>query len=210
MAKKIDQGMIMTALDYCYNKAINGLPGVDTAEELAREYMAGEGNLKSKAESLVRWQIAKTGTSGFLTGLGGIITLPVAIPANITSVLFVQIRMIAGIAVMGGHDVREDKVKTLVYMCLCGSAVTDFLKDVGIHVGSKLTVSAINKISGATITKINQAVGFRLLTKFGQTGAVNLGKAVPLIGGIIGGAVDSFTTNTIGDVAITTFINEPS
>lgn len=63
MAQKIDQGMIMTALDYCYDKAINGLPGVDTAEELAQEYMAGEGNLKSKAESLVRWQIAKAGTS---------------------------------------------------------------------------------------------------------------------------------------------------
>jgi len=210
MAQKIDQGMIMTALDYCYNKAISGLPGFDTAEELAREYMAGEGNLKSKADSLVRWQIAKAGASGFLTGLGGIITMPVAIPANITSVLYVQIRMIAAIAVMGGHDVREDKVKTLVYMCLCGSAVADFLKDVGIHVGSKLTVSAISKISGATIAKINQAVGFRLLTKFGQTGAVNLGKAVPFIGGIIGGAVDSFTTNTIGDVAVITFIAEPS
>lgn len=206
MAEKIDQGMIMTALDYCYNKAVNGLPGVDTAEEIAREYMAGKGNLKSNAESLVRWQIAKAGTSGFITGLGGLITMPIAIPANITSVLYVQIRMVAAIAVMGGHDVREDKVKTLVYMCLCGSAVTDLIKDVGIHVGSKLTVSAINKISGATITKINQAVGFRLFTKFGQTGVVNLGKAVPFVGGIIGGAVDSFTTNTIGDVAITTFI----
>jgi hypothetical protein len=114
--------------------------------------------------------------------------------------------MIAAIAVMGGDDVREDKVKTLVYMCLCGSAVADLVKDVGIHVGSKLTLSAINKISGATITKINQAVGFRLLTKFGQTGAVNLGKAVPFIGGLIGGAVDGLTTNTVGDVAISTFI----
>jgi len=210
MAQKIDQGMIMVALDYCYDKAINGLPGVDTAEELAREYMAGEGNQKSTAESLVRWQIVKAGTSGFLTGLGGIITMPVAIPANITSVLYVQIRMIAAIAVMGGHDLREDKVKTLVYMCLCGSAVADLVKDVGINVGTKLTVSAINKISGTTIAKINQTVGFRLLTKFGQTGAVNLGKAIPFVGGIIGGAVDSFTTYTIGDVAITTFIAEPS
>ena len=196
----------MNALDYCYAKAVDGLPGVDTAEEMAREYLSGVGTLKSKAESLVRWQIAKAGTSGFVTGLGGLITMPVAIPANITSVMYVQIRMIAAIAVMGGHDVREDKVKTLVYMCLCGSAITDLVKDIGIQVGSKLTISAINKISTATITKINQAVGFRLLTKFGQTGVVNLGKAVPFIGGFIGGTVDSITTNTVGDVAIATFI----
>jgi hypothetical protein len=37
------------------------------------------------------------------------------------------------------------------------------------------------------ITKINQKVGFRLLTKFGSKGVINLGKMVPLTGGIIGG-----------------------
>jgi len=132
--------------------------------------------------------------------------LPVAIPANITSVLYVQIRMIAAIAVMGGHDVRNDQVKTLVFMCLCGSAITDIVKDVGIQIGSKLTVTAINKISGATITKINQAVGFRLLTKFGQAGAVNLGKAIPFVGGVIGGTIDSVATKAIGNVSINTFL----
>ncbi len=206
MAYKLNKGMILKALDYGYDKAVNGLPGFETAEELAQDYMIRNGSLQDNAKKLVRWQIAKAGTSGFVTGLGGIITLPVAIPANITSVLYVQIRMIAAIATMGKHDLRNDQVRTLVYMCLCGSAITDLVKDVGIHVGSKLTVTAINKISGATITKINQAVGFRLLTKFGQTGAVNLGKAIPFVGGVIGGTIDSVTTKTIGKVAISTFL----
>ena len=47
---------------------------------------------------------------------------------------------------------------------------------------------------------------FRLVTKFGEKGAINLGKAVPLVGGIIGGSFDSITTNTIGNVARDTFI----
>ena len=38
-------------------------------------------------DNFISWQVAKCGTSGFLTGLGGLITLPVAIPANIASVL---------------------------------------------------------------------------------------------------------------------------
>jgi len=206
MAKKLDQGMVMTALDYGYDWAVNGLPGLETAEELANDYLQLTGPIKNKAQSFVRWQVAKASTSGFITGLGGFITLPVTIPLNIASVLYVQIRMIAAIAYMGKHDVRSDYVKTLVYMCLCGNAMIDIAKGVGINVGSKLTVSAINKITGATLTKINQAVGFRLLTKFGQTGAVNLGKAVPLLGGIIGGAVDGVTTKIIGKVAIKTFL----
>lgn len=210
MADNLNKSVIMKALDYGYDKAVNGLPGMETAEEMAHSYMKGEGTLESQAKDLVMWQIAKASTSGFITGLGGLITLPVAVPANITTVLYVQIRMIAAIAIMGGHDIRSDQVKTLVYMCLCGSALTDLLKDVGIQIGSKLTVTAINKISSVTITKLNQAVGFRLLTKFGQTGAINLGKAVPFVGGIIGGTVDAVATNTVGNVAISTFIEQPA
>lgn len=92
--------------------------------------------------------------------------------------------------------------KALVYACLCGSAITDIVKDVGIQIGTKLTTSAINKISGATLTKINQAVGFRLVTKFGTQGSINLVKAVPFLGGIVGGTVDSVSTNTIEAVKV--------
>ena len=206
LTEKINQGMIIKALDYSYNKAIDGLPGLDTSEELAQNYLIGDGTLEDKAKRLVKWQMAKAGTSGFITGIGGLITMPVAIPANITSVMYVQVRMIASIAVMGGYDIRSDQVKSLVYICLCGSAVTDIVKDVGINVGTKLSITAINKISGATLTKINQAVGFRLLTKFGQTGVINLGKSIPFVGGIIGGTVDGVSTKTIGNIAINTFL----
>lgn len=209
MADKLTHGMIMKILDYCYDKAVNGLPGFGTVEELAENYMKRDGTITSNANKLIDWQIAKASTSGFITGLGGIITLPVAVPANIASVLYVQIRMAAAIAYMGGYDVRSDQVKTFVYLCLCGSAIVDLLKDIGIQIGSKLAVSAINKISGAALTKINQAIGFRLLTKFGQKGIVNLGKAVPFLGGVIGATIDGIATNTIGKTAIKIFLHVP-
>ncbi|WP_252183585.1 hypothetical protein [Rossellomorea vietnamensis] len=37
-----------------------------------------------------------------------------------------------------------------------------------------------------------------MVTKFGEKGVVNLGKAVPLVGGFIGGTVDGIGTNIIG------------
>jgi len=208
MAQKLTQSKIMDALDWGYNKAVNGVPGLDSAQEMSENYLSGDGTLHEKADSLIRWQISKAGTSGFLTGLGGIITMPVTIPANLASVMYVQIRMIAAIAHMGGHDLKNDKVKALIYACLAGNAAKDVLKDIGIVVGTKLTTQAIQNISGKTIVAINQKVGFRLLTKFGEKGAVNLGKAIPLVGGIIGGTVDSVTTNTIGNIARDTFIGK--
>ena len=196
----------MQALDWIYDKAINGVVGFDSARELAENYMRTDCSPIDQANSLIRWQNTKAGTSGFLAGLGGLITIPIALPANMTSVMYIQIRMIAAIAHIGGYDLKNDRVKCLVYACLTGNAAKDILKGVGIVVGMKMTNSAVRSISGKAIVAINQKVGFRLLTKFGEKGVVNLGKAVPLVGGIIGGAIDTVTTNTIGNIARNTFI----
>jgi hypothetical protein len=59
---------------------------------------------------------------------------------------------------------------------------------------------------GGVIKTINKSVGTRLVTKFGSKGIINLGKAVPLVGGLIGGAVDGIGTNTIGITAKKVFV----
>ncbi|MCK8096538.1 EcsC family protein [Pseudoalteromonas sp. 1CM17D] len=208
MSEKISEGKIMQVLEWSYEKAINGVAGLDSASELAQSYTQSDKDRSGQANSLIRWQNTKAGTSGFLSGLGGILTMPVTIPANVASVIFVQMRMIAAIAHIGGHDIRDDRVKALVYACLTGNAAKDILKDIGIVAGTKFTTSAIKKISGETIKIINQKVGFRLVTKFGEKGVINLGKVVPLVGGIIGATFDSVATNTIGNIARDTFIVE--
>lgn len=201
------ENKVTKALDWAYSKAIDKIPGLDSAQMLADEYLKTEGSLVERANRLIRWQNSKAGTSGFLTGLGGVITMPVTIPANVASVMYLQLRMIAAIAIMGGHDVRSDRVKALAYACLAGNGAVDIFKDAGLIVGTKLATNAIKSISGKTIVAINQRVGFRLITKFGTTGAVNLTKFVPLLGGIVSGVFDAVTTNVIGNIARNTFIS---
>lgn len=203
----MEENKMMQVLDWAYEKSLNGIPGTLSAEELAQDYLdKNNGDVIKACDSLINWQISKCATSGFLSGLGGLITLPVAIPANVSSVIYVQMRMIAAIAYMGGYDIKDDSVKSLVYMCLTGNAAADIAKDIGMKLGTKLTKSAIQKISSKTITKINQAVGFRMITKFGSKGVINLGKAIPLIGGIVGGGIDSVSTITIGNVSKKMFL----
>ena len=208
MSKELSENNIIKMLDWSYDKAINGLPGFDSAVDMAEDYLKTDESLTEQVNTLIRWQNAKAGTSGFLAGLGGILTLPVAIPANISSVMFMQIRMIASIAHMGGYDIKDDRIRSLIYVCLTGHVASEILKDIGIIVGTKLTSNAIKNISGKTFAAINQKVGFRLLTKFGEKGAINLGKAVPLVGGVIGASFDSLATNTVGNIARDTFISE--
>ncbi len=191
------QSTLMQALDYAYEKAINGLPGFDSARRMAETYQRSTGTPHAQANALIRWQVAKAGTSGFLAGLGGVLSMPVLLSANIATVMVVPVRMIAAIACLGGHDVSDDRVKSLVYVCLAGNSA----KDVGVVIGTRLTRQMIQGLSGKTLTAINQKVGFRLLTQFGQTGAINLGEAIPLAGGVIGATFDATATHTVGQVA---------
>jgi len=205
----VNENTMVKALDSIYSNVIDGLPGAETAEELAREYLRESGTLSEKADSLIRWQIAKCSTSGFLTGIGGFLTLPVAIPANLASVIYVQLRMIAAIAYMGGYNPRDDKVKTLAYVCLCGNQAGEIIKEsLAVPLAKAMATAAIKQIPAQVLKNINKRVGVRLITKFGEKGIINLGKAIPLVGGIIGGTIDGVTTNTIGETAKKCFINK--
>ncbi len=204
----MNQTTMMQAIDWAYDRALEGLPGAETAEELGADYRAKNGTQLEAAESLVRWQVAKSSASGAVTGLGGLATMPIAIPAAFASSLYVQLRMIAAIAPLGGYDVRADQTRTLAYLCLCGDAAKDIAKGVGVQIGRKLTEGAIKRISGEALKKINQKVGFRLLTKFGEKGLVNLGKAIPIVGALVGAAFDGSATYAVGHVAISTFLGE--
>lgn len=205
--KKMTQEEIMKLLDKLYEQSVNGLAKVSPPiEVLAEDYLQKSKNTDVAARKFIDYQVMKCATSGFVAGLGGFITLPVSIPANVGSVMYVQMRMIACLAYMGGYDTSSDQVQTLVYACLAGISIDQVLKNVGIQFGTKLTTSMIRKIPGTVLTKINQRVGFRFLTKFGTKGIINLGKAVPVVGGVIGGGFDFAETKVIANRAYAMFI----
>ena len=203
----LKQEDVMKLLDKLYEKSVCGIPAVSKPiEELAQEYLEKADGVENAAKSFNKYQIAKCTTSGFLTSFGGVLTLPVTIPANIGSVLYVQMRMIACLAHMGGYDVKCDQVQTLVYACLAGISVDQIIKRAGIKFGEKFGEAMVKKIPGKALTAINKKVGFRFVTKFGQKGIVNIGKMIPVIGGVIGGGFDFVETKVIAKRAYKMFI----
>jgi hypothetical protein len=207
MGVKVSQEEIMQLLDKLYDRSVQGIAKVSPPiEKLANDYLEKSKNTDDAAKKFINYQVAKCSTSGFVTGLGGFITLPVAIPANVGSVMYVQMRMIACLAYMGGYDTNSDQVQTLAYACFAGISIDQILKNVGIQFGTKFTMAMVKKIPGIVLTKINQKVGFRFLTKFGTKGLINLGKSVPVVGGFISGGFDFAETRIIASRAYKMFI----
>ncbi len=203
----ISQDDIMKILDNCYEACLNGIPKVsDDVRIVADEYLNKYKNKETACKKMLDNQIIKCTTSGFITGFGGILTLPVSLPANITSVIYVQMRMIACAAYMGGYDLSSDETRTFIYACLAGVAVNGLIKQASLKFGVKFANVLIKKIPGKVLTKINQKVGMRFITKFGTKGVINLGKMVPGVGAVIGGSLDFIETKVIANRAYKWFI----
>lgn len=207
--KKINSEDMTSLLDSLYNNVVQGVPKVSKpVEELALDYVQKYKDKETAIKKLLANQITKCTVSGFMSGLGGAITLPVAVSADIASVLYVQMRMIAATAYISGFDLKSDQTHTFVYACLAGVSVDKVLADAGIKFATKYSTSLIKKIPGEIIKAINQKVGFRFVTKFGEKGIINLGKTVPVAGGIVGGAFNLAETKVIANRAYKVFFKD--
>ena len=169
--------------------------------DLAAEYARSGRTPDECAKNFIKWQTAKAGGTGFVLGLPGLAFGIVTIPADLACTTYLQLRMIAVIALLHGWDPKSDRLKTLAFLSMLGSGAAETARAFGIQVGTKLTGSLLKQVPGKMLIEINKAVGFRLVTKAGTTGAVNLIKIVPIVGGLVSGGMNAATTRTIGRVA---------
>ena len=204
--------LMTKAINIAYDKALSGfeVKGVkvfDSSYDLANDYRDQGETALEQSTHLINWQCSKSAISGFVTSLGGLPVMAVGIPANLTSVLYIQLRMITAIAILAGFDPHKDQVKTFCLACLLGNSMTTTLKDFGIHLGEKVSTRVIKQeIKRETLNKINKAIVPRFITKFGSKGLINLGKMIPVLSGLIGALLDGSTTKIMGKAAQKVFI----
>lgn len=184
---------------WLYDKAVSGIAGIESAETLAARYLTdAKGDVALAARNLIHWESIKAGSSGFLSGIGGVVALPVTLPLNITSVLFLQTRLVAALACLGQHRLSDERIRALAGLCLCGNAAKALLQD--------LTLQAIDRWTTAVAQQVAEKTLALLATRAGLVSAEHIVRLVPLAGGLVSGAVDIASTRTIGRIASTTFL----
>ena len=122
---EVTQEKMMQTLDWAYDKTVTGLPGQKDIYDLVNDYLS-KYDKETAIKKLINFQTTKAATSGFVTGFGGVLTMPVTIPANVSSVILFQMRMIAAIALIRGYDLNSDQVQTFVYATLAGTSLTNY------------------------------------------------------------------------------------
>lgn len=185
---------------------IDGAGPLDSAQQLADKALEKHGDVDRASAAVVAASRKQAATGGFVTGLGGFVTLPVALPANVAGFYVIATRMVGALAALRGFDLSDPKVRTGVLLVLTGSDASSLLGKVGLGgSGGVMTRLVSSKMPKATLMVVQKAVGFRLLSRIGTGLLGRLGRAVPLAGAVIGAGSDVWLLKRIADTARTEF-----
>jgi hypothetical protein len=181
---------------------LDGRPGFDSAQEVAQHALAATSADRERAiNRVIAQHRLLAASSGFITSLGGFVTMAVALPANLVGFYLLNTRMVGAIAYLRGYDLTDQPTRTVILLALVGGDTDDLLRKAGVVSTGRLANLASNQLPPPAVMVVNKAVGFRLITQVSDKLFARFGKAIPLAGGAIGAGLDAFLLSKIASVA---------
>lgn len=184
-------------------KAIQGIGPLPAAAAAADKQLAEQdGDVDKAIHELIQNHSALAAGQGFVTNIGGLVTMAATIPVNITGLAVLQVRMAAGIAHLRGYDLADPRVRNAVLLCTLGEdTVRKLVKDKKVPGAPMVLATApaydpvLEKLVAAEVTNalIQRVIGKRA--------AGTVVRRVPVAGGVWGASADAYTTWQIGRYA---------
>ncbi|HVK45423.1 MAG TPA: EcsC family protein [Micropruina sp.] len=196
-------GALRTILEF----AIEGNGTIPGAKTAAAKSLQSRSEHEAAVDWILKQHVAYAGAQGLLTNIGGLITLPVALPANLAGLAVVQMRMIAAIAHLRGYDVDDRRVRVALTMLMLGEDEVRRRIVSGRLPTSPLVIATAPVFDPLLEQSVNERVFGDLGTKMAGKHVVLLAaKRIPFIGGGVGAATDGYLTYALGQYARREFI----
>ena len=82
-------------VNFLLRKGLGGFGPLSSAQDLADEYLIDQDyeDDDQRVAALIKWETRKNFTTGFITGVGGYISLPLGIPSELVASWLIQARM---------------------------------------------------------------------------------------------------------------------
>ena len=185
------------------DRGVEGLPPLVSSWELAVKYLSDRSFPSNdlRVDALIRRESGKNALSTAVTNLGGVMTLPLAIPANIYASFAYQARLAAAVALIYGHDIRSHQVRVMVGLSLAGRKAVELLKSLGVRFTVMLLERSAAQLSEKVLADIGASVGLRILAQGGEQAAGLLLRAVPIASAVVCGAIDWNYCRAVGKVS---------
>lgn len=190
-------GVVSKMLAY----GIDGVGPLEPASAVVEKARAKQSDPEKVIDEICSDHVRLAAAGGFLTGVGGLVTMPVALPANVVGFYVLAARMVAGVVSVRGYDIDDPATRQALALTLVGADPNEILRKAGVPGGGQMAQIALRRVPHAARTMINKGIGFRLATQLGARFLGRLGRAVPLAGGVIGAGLDGFLMGRLADHA---------
>ena len=181
---------------------IDGHGPLASATELAEQARASSRNDEEAVDHVTRNSVIFGSAGGFVTGVGGFSSAPLAIPANVVEFYVQAARMVGAIAILRGHDIGQTQVRQAVLHTLVATQTDSVLtKAVSTSRGGAVPRKLLGFLPAGALLVANKAIGFRVLRLMIQTLFGYLGRGVPLVGGLAIGFTDGWMMGRIAEQA---------
>ncbi len=187
--------------------AIEGRSGFPGAKATAARQLEDRGDRDAAIDALVAQHVRLASAQGFLTSVGGLVTIPVGFPANIAGMAALGIRMMAGIAHLRGYDVDDRRVRAALTLAMLGEDEVRKLVAEDKVPTTPLAVATAPMFDPSLDRAISERVMGSLAARIGgKHAAVILVRRIPLVGGGVGAAMDGWITYGLGTYAMKEFV----
>ena len=196
-------GLLRSIVDF----ALDGSAAFPGAKATAARSLESKGDRESAIDSLVIYHVSMASAQGFLTSVGGLLTLPVGLPANIAGLAVLSVRMIGAIAHLRGYDVDDRRVRAALTLAMLGDDEVRRLVADGRLPTSPLAIATAPVFDPDLDRLISERVMGSLAGRLGGKHlAVVVVRRIPLVGGGVGAAVDGWLTFGLAGYARREFV----
>jgi uncharacterized membrane protein YebE (DUF533 family) len=198
-APQLTAGFVHQALE----RAIRGAGPLEGAAAAAdKELAAADGDVEAAIRALVEKHVRYAGTQGFLTNLGGLVTMTVTVPANIAGLALIECRMVAAIVHLRGYDLDDMRTRNAILAALVGEERALSLIRKKRLPGTPMAIATAPVHDPHLDTLIASEVASELMSVVaGKKLASTVGRRVPVVGGLVGMGVDGYNAWRIGRYA---------
>ncbi|MDQ3481759.1 MAG: EcsC family protein, partial [Actinomycetota bacterium] len=172
------------------------------AEAADKRLAEHDGNVSEAIDSLIDSHVRLATAQGFVTNLGGLVTVAVMIPANISGLALLQCHMVAGIAHLQGYDLDDPRVRNAVLACMLGEgAVKGLVKNKKLP-STPMAIATAPSHDAELDRRIAAEVAAELIGRVaGKRTVTFIARRAPIIGGGVGAVSDGFRTYQVGRFA---------
>jgi hypothetical protein len=198
-APSVTAGWVRQAFD----AAVDGVgPMRGAAEAAERQLRRNDGDVDQAIEALIDNHVRMAGVQGFVTNIGGVLVMAVAIPTNLSGLAMLQCHLVGGIAHLRGYDLESPQVRNAVIACLLGKDLVKRLIKKQRLPGSPMAIATAPAHDLSLDYRIAAEVTSEFISQVaGKRTVATLGRRTPIVGGAFGAVIDGYDTLQVGRYA---------